>query len=281
MSRTASPELLAHFAGGSTTRAYCWKCTRRDSTVFAFTSVDIPLVFDGVTYEAATGFTPSAIEGNLDLSVPNLEVSGMLSSDSITERDLLAGLWDGCEIEIFEVNFRDLSMGRMILGGGKIGNVSAGRVAFTAELRGLTQQLQQSVGDSYTKTCLAIFGDARCGFDVEALRVSGAVTASSSRAAFSTALAGADDLYGSGVVTWVTGANEGALMEVASFASGAFTLSASMPFNITAGDTFTVVSGCRKRLAEDCQARYSNVINFRGFPYVPLADAVLGQGGME
>lgn len=281
MSRAASPELLAHFAGGSTTRAYCWKCTRRDSEVFAFTSVDVPLVFEGVSYEAATGFTPSAIEGNLDLSVPNLEVAGMLSSESITERDLLAGLWDGCDIEIFEVNFRDLSMGRMILGGGRIGNVTAGRVAFTAELRGLTQQLQQPVGETYTKTCLAAFGDARCGVDVEAMRVETAVTAVTSRSAFAASLADADDTYGAGVVRWITGLNAGGEMEVATFVAGAFSLSATMPFSIGVGDTFSVVPGCRKRADVDCKDRYDNVINFRGFPLVPLNDAIIGQGGLE
>ncbi len=277
--RTTSPAYKAHMGQGTTTIARCWLCRRVDGTVFGFTSVDVDLVFGGVRYEAATGFTPSALEGKLDMSVPNLEVSGFLDSASITENDLLGGKWDNCEVEIFEVNHRDLTQGRMILATGKTGNVTAGRNAFNAELRGLLQALQQPVGGYYTKTCTAVFGDAKCGYDVEALRVAGTVTGATNRAVFATALGQASDYFGAGVITWLTGANAGLLMEVASFAAGAFTLSAAMPFNIAAGDTFTVVPGCRKRRTEDCKDKWANVINFRGFPDVPLNDRVLGNAG--
>lgn len=279
--RSASPELLAHFAQGTTTRAQCWKCTRQDGQIFGFTSVDVSLRFDGLIYEAATGFSPSAIEGKLDLSVPNLEVAGLLDSASITEADLLGGKWDNCEVEIFEVNYRDLSMGAMILGTGKTGNVTAGRSTFNTELRGLAQQLQQPVGDVYTSSCQADFGDARCKYDVEALRVAGAVTEPASRAVFLSTITGPDDYYGGGVLTWTGGANAGTRMEVAGFGSTNFTLAAAMPFNIAPGDAFTVVPGCRKDRTRDCLGKWANVINFRGFPDVPLNDAILGQGGNE
>lgn len=276
MSRAASPALLGHLGAGSTTLARCWKCTRRDGLVFGFTSVDESFDFDGLRYEAATGFTPSALDSKLDLSVPNMELAGLLDSAAITERDLLGGAWDGCAVEVFEVNFRDLSQGRMILATGTTGNVSAGRTGFVAELRGLAQALQQPIGGYYTKTCTANFGDALCGFDVEALRVSGTVTVATTRAAFTTAMGQAADYFGAGVVTWTAGLNDGLRMEVASFTAGAFVLQSAMPFNIAAGDTFTVVPGCRKRLDEDCKTKWANVVNFRGFPHTPLNDKVLG-----
>jgi uncharacterized phage protein (TIGR02218 family) len=278
--KTASTALKAHYAQSVTTIARCWKCTRMDSQVFGFTNVDVDIVFEGVTYLAATGFIPSALEGRLDLSVPNMEVHGYLDSSAITENDLLGGKWDGCAVEIFEVNYADLTQGRMILSTGKIGNVTTGRQAFNAEVRGLLQQLQQPVGGYYTKTCTAVFGDAFCKFDVEALRVSGTVTSVNNRAAFTTALAQALDYFGAGVVTWVTGLNAGLSMEVSAFGAGIFTLNAAMPFNIAAGDNFTVVPGCRKRITEDCVMKWSNAINFRGFPYVPLNDVVLGSAAV-
>ena len=278
--RAASGALLAHMAQGTTTLAHCWKCTRRDAQVFGFTDVDVDIVFDGTTYLASTGVTPSAIVGRIDLSVPNLEVVGALDSSAITEADLLGGKWDGCAVEIFEVNYRDTSMGRMILATGKVGNVTAGRQTFTAELRGLLQALQQPVGGTYTKSCAATFGDARCAFNVEALRVSGAVTSVTNRAAFATGMGEASDYFGAGVITWVTGLNNGLLMEVSSFAGGSFTLNAAMPFNIAVGDTFTVIPGCRKRRTEDCKDKWVNVINFRGFPDTPLNDSVIGSGAV-
>lgn len=277
--KTQSTALALHRAGGATTLAYCWKITRLDGVVFGFTSVDMDLIFAGQLYLAATGFTPSAMQQSADLSVPNLEVTGMLDSASITESDLLAGRWDGAAVEIFEVNYRDLSMGRMILRTGTIGNVSSGRVAFHAELRGLTQQLQQPVGSVYAAACDATFGDARCGINAIALQVAGTVSAVTSRRVFSTALGQVADYFGAGFILWNTGQNAGLKMEVRDFTGGGFALAQQMPFDISVGDTFTATPGCRHRRTEDCGAKWSNVVNFRGFPDLPQNDVVLGNAG--
>lgn len=59
-----------------------------------FTSHDEDLFFDGVNYEATTGFEPSVVDTTADMSVDNLDVEGMLSDDRITEDDIAAGLYD-------------------------------------------------------------------------------------------------------------------------------------------------------------------------------------------
>jgi uncharacterized phage protein (TIGR02218 family) len=281
--KTQSLALAAHRELGTTTLAWCWKVTRTDGQVFGFTSIDRALVIDGVTYEAGTGITPSQIQGRSDLSVPNLELSGMLDSASITEEDLLAGVWDNAQVEVFEVNYADLTQGRMLLSKGSIGNVSSTRNTFTAEQRGIAQGLQQPIGEVFAATCQAVFGDARCGYDAESTRVSFTVTAVTGALGFTaSALAGADDLYGAGEVTWVTGDNADLRMEVRSFASGGvFELQLPMPRAIQVGDTGTVIQGCRKRRTEDCFTKFSNVVNFRGFPDVPGNNKVIGAAGLE
>ena len=281
--KTQSAALALHRASGTTTLAHCWRIERQDGQIFCFTSSDQDIVFEGRRYLAATGFTPSAMQASADLSVPNLEVTGMLDSATITEADLLAGRWDGAAVEIFELNWADVSQGKMILRVGTLGNVSAGRVAFQAELRGLSQQLQQPVGSVYAAACDANLGDARCGVDLAALSVATSVTsASADQRSFSASTLGqADDYFGGGVVTWTTGANAGLKMEVRSFAAGAVALVQRMPYSITVGDTLAVVPGCRKRCDEDCSDKFDNVINFRGFPHVPQNDKVLGNGGLS
>jgi len=37
------------------------------------------------------------------------------------------------------------------------------------------------------------------------------------------------------------------------------------------GDRVRIVAGCDKRL-ETCRAKFGNVVNFRGFPFVPGED---------
>lgn len=282
--KTRTPALAAHQAQDGTTLAWCWKLTRRDAAVFGFTSHDQPLTFAGTTYEAASGFTPSAIAASSDLAVDNLEVNGLLTSASITEADLLAGVWDGAQVEIFEVNWANLSQGRMLLRTGTLGNVSAGSTAFTAELRGLTQALQQPVGRVYAAACDATLGDARCGVNTTAITVVGAVTSAASRRQFADTSLSAQpvDWFGAGLVRFTSGANAGLRMEVQAFGpAGAFTLQLPMPYAIAVGDTFEAVPGCRKRRTEDCVAKFNNAINHRGFPDVPGNDVVLGNAGLE
>lgn len=280
--KTISAPLKAHYALGTTTIARCWKCTRADAQVFAFTNNTRALEVNGVIYQGASGMSPSAIENRMDMSVANLEVAGFLDDESITEADLLKGLWDDAELEIFEVDYLDVSKGRLILSYGRLGAVKTTEVGFFAELRGLAQFAQQPVGGYYTKTCTANLGDAQCKVDVEALRVSGEVITVATRASFATDLVAADDVYGAGLLTWVTGANAGAIVEVFDQdASGNIDLAFAMPDNVAAGDTFTIIPGCRKRRSEDCRIKFSNINNFRGFPDVPLNDRILGQGGMN
>jgi uncharacterized phage protein (TIGR02218 family) len=48
----------------------------------------------------------------------------------------------------------------------------------------------------------------------------------------------------------------------------------SMPAPIEAGDTFVVTAGCDKTFAT-CAAKFSNGLNFRGFPHIPGNSYVL------
>lgn len=279
--KTQSVALVAHRDLRTTTLAWCWKVSRRDGQIFGFTSLDRTIVINGLQYEGASGFTPTAVQGSADLSVQNMDTTGFLDSDSITEADLLAGLWDGATIEVFEVNYKDLTAGQMYLAGGTIGNVKAGRNAFTCEVRGLTQKVQQPVGRVYAPSCAADLGDTECKVNLPALSVAGSVTSVTGRRNFSDSTkAQAADYFGAGVVTWTSGLNNTLRMEVQSFTAGAFELVLPMPYPVALSDTFTVVPGCRKRRTEDCKNKYSNVINFRGVPDLPLNDRTVGNAGL-
>src|SRR4249920_3233402 len=139
MSRDISPALKAHLAGETTTVCTCWKIIRTDEEVYAFTDHDRDLTIDSITYIASSGYTASNIATTAALDVDNLNVDGLLSDDSISEDDLRAGLWDFAEIQIFLVNWADLTQGTLIQRSGHLGEVTINRGTFTAELRGITQ----------------------------------------------------------------------------------------------------------------------------------------------
>lgn len=274
--KTLGGALAAHLQGEVTTLATCWKATRTDGVVFGFTDHTSDLVIDGVTYGAATGYTPTAISASSRLEVSNLDVSGLLDDTAITESDLHKGLWDFAAIEIFQVNYADLSMGRLDGARGWIGEVRINRGAFVAELRGLTQALQQTIGELYSAGCRAKLGDARCKLDLTSFTFSTTVTSVTSRRQFiATALTQPAGYFDYGLVTWTSGSNAGMTMDVKTFSGGEVLLQLPMPYDIAASDAFTIVAGCQKRLTEDCKTKFNNVVNFRGEPYVPGIDKTL------
>lgn len=280
--KTISAALEAHLALETTTLATCWKVTLVNGTVHGFTSHDRDLVVSGVTYKASTGLLPSAISSGADLAVDNLDVVGALDASVITEADLNAGKWDYATVEIFQVNWADLTQGTIKLRNGKLGEIRFGRQQYSAELRGLTQLLQQAVGELYSATCRADLGDARCKITLASFTVTGTITSVTSNRVFTDSGRGEGSAwFEGGKITFTSGPNNGLSMEVKSFAAGGqFTLQLEMPFTVQAGNTYSVHAGCRKRFTEDCKNKFNNVVNFRGEPHVPGNDKLLEVGGL-
>jgi uncharacterized phage protein (TIGR02218 family) len=276
--KSLSSSLQSHLNSGATTLAWCWRLTRRDGAVQGFTDHDRDLVFDATTVAAATGFTASEIKDTVGLSVDNLEVESALSSASLNEDDLAAGLYDDAAIEIWRVNWADTSQ-RVLMRSGSIGEVRRAGSAFAAEVRGLAHYLQQPKGRLFQYACDADLGDARCTVDVDdpAFKGTGTVvTAASRRRLTASGLDSfAADWFTRGLLTFTTGANTGRAQEVRRHSVSPVTIELWQPFAqaIAAGDTFTVTAGCDKQLAT-CQAKFANAVNFRGFPHMPGNDFV-------
>jgi len=279
-----SPALHAHISSEVTTLATCWKLKRRDNVILGFTNLDTDIVFESITYKAATGFTPSAIENTSSLSVDNLDVEGMLSAVSITESDILAGKYDFSEIEIFQVNYKDLSQGSLKLRRGWLGEVSLYKQQFVAEVRGLTQRLSQTIGELYSPSCRAALGDNRCKINLATYTVAGSVTATFNSQEFldntRTEISG---IYTFGTITFTNGANNGLSMELKEYlynatSGGRLILALPMPYPIVLGDTYSLSRGCDKTI-RTCFERFNNVVNFRGEPNVPGIDRMLETAG--
>jgi uncharacterized phage protein (TIGR02218 family) len=281
MVKSLSTELQTHLDSRATKMVYCWKVIRNDGTIQGFTDHDNDLTFDSVTYEAATGFTASQFSASMGLAVDNMEVEGALSSESINEADLAAGHYDNAVVEVYWVNWSDVSQ-RHVINKGYIGEVKRHGVMFSAEMRGLSNMLQQRTGRKYQRYCNAIVGDSKCGIDLElaANKGSGTVDSVSSNRVFTaTGLTGfADDWFTAGVVTWTSGNNDTIAMEVKlhDYSGSVVTIELwqPMPADIAVSDTFNITIGC-KQDAETCNDKFNNIANFRGFNLIPGPDMLL------
>ena len=289
---SASAGMITHIAQRATTLAMIWLVTRTDGEVFGFAAHDVDITYDGVTYVASQGFSPSALESGAGLAVGNAELGAVFSASYVTEGDLRAGVWDHADVRIRLINWADTTQGVLKMLRGWLGEVRFDGFTFTVELRGLQDLLNRSTGDIVTPGCNAVLGDARCGVELSDYTTTGEVTAVTDNRVFDTDLSGATvqitpdttgapplDYFQAGLLTWITGNNAGRQMEVrTSAADGQIDLQLPMEGTVQAGDTFTIIAGCLKSKAI-CKAKFGNVVNFRGFPEVPGVDQILRIGG--
>ena len=273
--KTLPPGLQAHLDSGATTLAWCWRVIRRDGTIYGFTDHDRDVTFDGTTFEAASGFTGTDIRQSVGLSVDNLDVTGALQSERLNESDLAAGQFDDARVEIWRVNWAATDQCVLMMYG-SIGEVRRGESAFTAELRSLSHYLDQNQGRSFQYACDATLGDARCAVNLGDPAFKGTGAAAAVSAAYLFTASGLntfdDGWYDGGLLSWTSGANAGRRMEVKRFTlvenAAQIELWRSMTSDIAPGDTFTITAGCDKTFPT-CKAKFSNSINFRGFPHIP------------
>lgn len=279
--KTVDPDFQAALESGTTTLCHCWKLTRVDGKAFGFTDHDRPLAFNGVTFEADAGMSAGAMDASFDLSVDNLDVVGALNSDHLNAGDLSAGLFDDASIEIWRVNWQDVSQ-RLLMRVGNLGEVGHGRSGFRAEVRGLAHRLNQPVGRLFQHTCDANLGDGRCGVDVtvSAFRALSDVTSVSAAGVLTVAsLSGYDPgWFSGGILRFTDGSNEGVRREIKSHTrldqSHLIGLWEAPPHDIEAGAGVELTAGCDK-LSGTCRTKFSNLVNFRGFPHMPGNDFVL------
>lgn len=281
--KTFASALAAAYARQTTTMAAFLWVLRRDGVIEAFTSADISVVvptqtmggytLNGATYLQASGLGITSLVAQANSAVDNLEITVPPDEESYPQVEILAGRWDNAAFVLFEADYTNPGGGINILKRGTCGEADLTRISNTFEFRGLKQAWQQPLGAVTSKTCRARLGDADCTVDLGPWTHT--YTSTAVGGAHSITFAAATevaDYYGEGTITGVDGPNEGFRQKIKAFAAGVVTLSLPMPYAVTPGDSFTLVAGCRKRLMEDCKAKFSNVLNFQGEPDVPGND---------
>lgn len=261
--------------------AVCWKLTPEVGSPIGATSHTQDLILPGhgsLVFKSTQGVVPTAVDSEAGLTSAGLEVDSIFSVDGIQEEDIAAGDWDSAAFEVFIVNYEALEMGEYVMFAGFIGQIQAYGVRFKAEGRPLSAKSDQAVTGAFVPKCVARqLGDAKCkvnlaipaagdGFDIT---VTGSVTQGGEVFQFTDASrTEADNYFAYGIVTFDTGDNAGRSVEVKASSSGLIELSRPFPYPIKVGDSYTMIRGC-DRVHTTCINVYDNIVNFRGFPYVP------------
>lgn len=263
----------------TTTICRAWTIRRADGLTLGFTDHDAGLGFDGIAFRPDHGMSARALVQGAGLSVDNSEAEGALSDDAITERDLMAGRWDGARLTMWEVDWSDPDKRRLVFAG-SLGEVSRAGGAFRAELRGLSEPLNAAQGRAYHPRCSARLGDAACGVDLTGpgLQASCEVEGCEEGRLFRFASFPAFDTgwFERGALRVLDGAAEGlsgVVKNDIALPGGGREIELWQGLGITPqpGDRIRLTAGCDKR-GVTCRLKFDNYLNFRGFPHLPNED---------
>jgi uncharacterized phage protein (TIGR02218 family) len=270
--------LYEHLETGTTTVCRAWEILRKDGVWFGFTDHDVDLDIAGQVFRANSGLTARALQQTTGLSVDNTEAVGALSDLAVTEADILAGRFDGAALPGWEVNWAN-PYDRILTFRGSIGEITRAAGAFQAELRGLTEVLNQPQGRAFQRSCPAILGDAKCGFDLSQPGFSTelAVEAISGNRVlrFAGLDAFEDRWFEKGRLVVLSGVGAGVMGVIKNdrigTASRMVELWQDLGPKLDVGDLVRLEAGCDKR-GETCRLKFDNFLNFRGFPDIPGED---------
>lgn len=242
------------------------------------------LVMGGHTYLSASGYDFTGYSASANLAPAMVDVEGIAGLAGIGFDEITSGLFDNARCYLFATTWNNPVEDEEQIVASILGKTTLMDQRYRIEEMALIDALNQSSGGTYTAACPKKFGGqeyAGCKVSLPLITVTGALTSVTSRSiVLISALAEAADYFAYGTLQLTSGANAGLKPIEVKRHEADGTIEVFEPFYYlpVAGDTYTLIPGCRKRL-EDCRDKWNNVINFGGFSNVPSSSqyAQVGQ----
>ena len=258
--------------------ADCFTFTLASGAVLTWTNVDLAVAFNGAVF-SATGPLVQGLKykASVGLQVDKQQIviaarPTDLISGSPALNAIRAGAFDGAIVQrdrVFLTALGGAVIGGVMLFHGRVSTVdSVGRtsaqITVASDLVVLDYDMPRNL---YSATCVHSLYDSGCGVIRGTFSAKGTVGAGSTAVLINTIVAAAGHAQGSLVFT--SGANANVRATVKSVAAGtSLSLMYPLPSPLATGDAFTVAFGC-DHTRGTCQARFNNLLSFRGFPFVP------------
>lgn len=296
MSRTIPAALQSHLSLNATTRCNILQIKPPRESAIGYSSINQAITFDAqdgygaVVYQIQSGVELSALVSNAGTEVDNAEAKVLLlSGGSVTEAKINAGVYDGAEFTLYEVNYNDLTAGRCrVVQHGFVGRARTLQgSAFTLELRAVADLLRQEPWEKWQMRCRVRRFGSQVGEEMFPCRYSIAgewvnavavtsVGTESTRTFTASSLAQAANHFAPGMLIFTTGPNTGLSFEVESFgAGGVITLAFPAPYAVAPAHQFNLRRDCsREWSGHNSCSTYNNRLNFRGEPKIKSADAL-------
>lgn len=296
MTAIRSDAIAEDLAQGAGFCARAWVIRPKILPALGFTDHDRDLLVDDVICRAQSAFEAGQAEQLIGSRISQAGFRAALAAEGLDADALARGLYDRAEARLYLVRWREPRAVRL-LWTGHFGAVRFSEHAFEVDLIGEQAALERAIGRVYGRQCDAIIGDARCGVDLDqpafaremivaALLDTGEISVAAAPVpgdAASITIPRPSGFFMGGAADWLSGANAGQATSVLADinlpgenagAARQLRLADAPAFAIVAGDRLRLRAGCDK-MAATCRDKFSNITNFRGFPFLPGADALL------
>lgn len=236
------------------------------------------IVSDGHTFLGSPGFEMSSIVSAVSGEAPSVDIAiPMRSGGTVDRLDVKAGFYDGASIEVLALDFLQPAEGTINVFKGKINQIDAADSGL-AQIRaiGFGAGLTDLIVESYTTDCQTNLGDPlRCKVNLTGFTKSAVVASVTDRRNITITVTeprAVDGWFANGAVKFLTGGNAGLAFDVRQWVQATSHVSLWLPTNaeMQVGDTLNIAPGCNKTAAT-CTAKFANIINFQGFPFLPTA----------
>jgi uncharacterized phage protein (TIGR02218 family) len=273
--------------------ADCYTFTLITGLVLTYTNADVPVTLNGYVYAANS----ILVDGLKFKCAAGLEVDQQQITVSARATDTVGGVpflqalrngvFDGCEIQRERAFLNSWAaadaanpIGSVILFKGRIGAIdSIGRttaqITVNSDLVLLDLQMPRNV---YSPNCQHVLYDSGCTLVKSAFGTAGVVgpTVPAGASAFTTIPwptgPAVSTNFNQGTILFSSGQNAGVSANIKNMVTlgGIACLILAYPLYTApaSGDAFTAYSGC-DHTQNTCTAKFNNLVNFRGFPYIP------------
>lgn len=255
-----------------------------NTSTYLWTSWDSDLKVGVLTYTSSVPWLRrSKWNVTNTIQVPELEI--IISANNAApnlKSESIAGLFDGATVNLSRVFMPTpgdtATLGAIALFAGIVGAVQVSGSDITMKVKGKNNLLDRPAPrNTFQATCLHTFCDSGCTLSRATFTASFVVgTSPAPTRTFIpwTTAPGTPSLYTMGSLTMTSGSTNGQTQSIVKADATGITLAYPLSVAPAHLDTFSAFQGCDKTLAgagaggTNCTAN-SNVVNFRGFPYVP------------
>lgn len=282
-----SPGALAAFLN-STTKVHMadlFTITLSGGAVVRYTSADAAVTVNGIIYGLGPAIRRGKTKLSVGISVDTLDVQmaadATVTINGVALLPLIAnGGFDGARLaldRVFAPAPGSAWVGSLGLFQGRVSDIHSSRYEASLTIASDSELLNVMVPRNvYQPGCGNTLFDAACGKSKTSSAVSTTATTGTdtTRTVFGTALTQPTAWFALGWAVGVTGANAGIGRTIKAFTAGSVTSVQPWPQAVASGDTFTLYPGCDKT-QDTCGAKFFNLFNFRGHPYVPAPETVI------